>query len=264
MPPAPAARPARSPPRREGWGRTAPSVHAQDVRPPETAAVTVVGDGLAKAKLDTTTIRLGVEVTARTPGEAFTQTWERSERVITRLRALGVPEADVQTAGLNVFPIHEPPKGGPSETAPVSGYRGSATIVAQEADPGRVTSLIAAGLEAGANMVQGLSFGIRSDDALRKEALAAAVADAYPRAEAAATAAGLALAAAPPPRCRSRGSRRARRRPFSFTPARPNSRARASAGWVNWWPTLRGRRNSPRLPRASRPRARRSTFRRST
>jgi uncharacterized protein YggE len=166
---------------------------AQEVRAPEAAGITVVGDGVVRAVPDTTTVRLGVEVTARTPAEALTQTRERGERVLQRLRQLGLAEPDLQTTELNVFPIRGPSRepGGDAET--VTGYRGTITITAQVRDVNQVPVVLTAAFEVGANAVHGISFGIRDDAALRRQALLEAIADARPKAEAAAGAAGLTL-----------------------------------------------------------------------
>jgi uncharacterized protein YggE len=176
-----------------GWRWPVGGAQAQEARPPEAAGITVVGDGLVRAQPNTTTIRLGVEISARTPAEALGQARERAERVLQRLRERGIAEADLQTSGLNVFPIQGPGRDGPPDPSAITGYRGSAAVTAQVADVNQVGALLTAGIEAGATSVQGLSFGLRDDSALRRQALVAAIADARPRAEAAAEAAGLTI-----------------------------------------------------------------------
>jgi uncharacterized protein len=159
------------------------------------AGITVVGDGIVKAQPDTTTLRLGVDVTTTTPAEALTQTRERADRVIARLRERGIPEADIQTSSFNVYPINSAPREPAVGTPPApTGYRGSATVTSLVADVSQVSALLSAAFDAGANTVQGLTFGIRDDSALRQQALQAAITAARPKAEAAASAAGLRLA----------------------------------------------------------------------
>lgn len=175
------------------WGLDVPRAQAQELQAPEASGITVIGDGSATAQPDTTTIRLGVEVTAQTPAEALSRTREGAERVVQRLRERGVPEGDVQTSGLNVFPIQAPTREGPPDPTAVRGYRGNASITAQARDVAQVGALLDASIEAGATSVQGLSFGIRDDSALRRQALVTAIAAARPKAEAAAGAAGLTI-----------------------------------------------------------------------
>jgi uncharacterized protein YggE len=176
------------------WGLGAPAARAQEVAPPPPGpAITVAGDGTARAQPDVVTIRLGVDVNAQTPADALTQTRTAADRVVQRLRQGGVAEADVQTSGLNVYPIQAPTPSGPPDPTRVSGYHGTSSIVAQVQDVGQAGLLLDAALQAGATSVQGVSFGLRDDSALRRQALQLAIAAARPKAEAAAAAAGLTL-----------------------------------------------------------------------
>ena len=177
-----------------GWSLSPRDAHAQDTQVPESAGITIIGDAVVKAKPDTTTLRLGVDATAQTPAAALSQTRDTTERVLQRLRERGVPEADLQTSGLNVFRVQEG-RDGPGAPTPAATavYRGHASISAQVADPNRAGALLDAAMQAGATSVEGLSFGLRDDSALRRQALTAAIEDARPKAEAAAAAAGLRL-----------------------------------------------------------------------
>ena len=177
-----------------GWSLPPRDAHAQEARAPESAGITIVGDAVVKAKPDISTIRLGVDANAQTPAAALTQTRETTERVLQRLRERGVPEADLQTSGLNVFRVQEGRDGpGAPTPAPTAVYRGHASIKAQVADPNRTGALLDAAIQAGAMSVEGLSFGPRDERALRRQALTAAIEDTRPQAEAAAAAAGLRL-----------------------------------------------------------------------
>jgi uncharacterized protein YggE len=159
------------------------------------AAITVIGDGAVRARPDLTTVQLGVELTARTPAEALTQTRERSDRVRRRLQEVGIPETDIRTTTLDVHPVIATPAPGREDQVTISGYRGATVVLVQAGDPARLLTVLTAGLEAGANAVYGLSYGLRDDAALRREALQRALADARPRAETAAAAGGLQLGA---------------------------------------------------------------------
>lgn len=175
------------------WGLSTRSVDAQEVGMPPTAGITVIGDGVVTAPPSVTTVRLGVQVTAPTPAEALAQTRTESERVLQRLRGLGTAAADIQTSGLNVFPIQAPSPGGSLDPRVISGYRGTSTVTVQVQDVSRAGAILDAAVQAGATSVQGLSFGLRDDSELRRRAIAQAIAEARPKAEAAATAAGLTL-----------------------------------------------------------------------
>ena len=174
--------------------RPSDASHAQEApaAPPALPGITVVGDGVVQARPNTTSVNLGVQVTATTPAEALAQARQRTERILQRLRELGIAESDLQTSGLTVNPNFGPGRD-PAAQPAVTGYNGSATISVHVADVNRVGDVLTAAVDAGANLVHGLSYGIRDDAALRRQALLAAIADAQPKAEAVAQATGLTL-----------------------------------------------------------------------
>lgn len=165
------------------------------------AGITVIGEGVIRARPDVITLRLGVEANAQTAPAALTQVRASSERVIQKLRELGVSDADLQTTGLNVFRIQDGPVGPMGSTgAPGAGatpvtYRGWAGVSATVADVNKAGALLEGAMQAGATSLENMQFGLRDDAALRRQAVAAAINDARPQAEAAASAAGLKLGA---------------------------------------------------------------------
>jgi uncharacterized protein len=176
--------------------RYATPAHAQPIPSNQVAqatGITVVGDGVVRVQPDVATIRLGVQVTARTPAEALSQTRSATDRLLQLLRERGVPEGDIQTSGLNVWPIQAPSREGPPDPLAIAGYRGTATVVVQSQDVNRVGGLLDAAVQAGATSIQGLSYGVRDDAELRRQALVAAIQDARPKAEAAAAATGMTI-----------------------------------------------------------------------
>lgn len=178
------------------------TARAQDVSgaAPSLPGITVVGDGSVRVRPDSATLSLGVEASAPTAAAALGQAQAGAERVLQRMRELGVAEEDLQTSGLNVFPVQgggrEPVAPAPGPGAPPTTYRGfiSVTVrVADARDPQRVAQLLDAAVQAGATTVQGLSFGVRDTRDLQRQSIAAAIADSRPKAESAAVAAGLQL-----------------------------------------------------------------------
>jgi uncharacterized protein YggE len=171
--------------------------HAQEAGAPRSSAtdaprsIAVLGEGVARVKPDAITLRLGVEVLAQTPAAALARARENSERVLQRLRDLGVPESDLQTTGFNVFRIQDGPPA-PGQQPP-SSYRGYASLGVKVGDVARAGTILEAAMQAGATALEGLNYGLRDDSQLRLVAIADAVRAARPRAEAAASAAGLRL-----------------------------------------------------------------------
>jgi hypothetical protein len=169
------------------------TAYAQEGHPPEAPGITVMGEGAAAVQPDVTTIRLGVQVTGTTPSEALTLARQGIDRVHRQLHDRGVAEADVQTSGLNVFPLEGPTKDGGQTPPPITGYRGDATIAVQVQDVNRVGLLMDAAMQAGATSTYGLLLGVKDDSQYRQQALADAINHARPKAQMAASVAGLSL-----------------------------------------------------------------------
>jgi hypothetical protein len=157
--------------------------------------ITVVGDGVVSVKPDTCALHLGVHSTARTASDALAGTRRVAERIVQQLRAQGVGEGDLQTSGLNVYPIEGRTPDGGIDPAATTGYRASATISIDAADVARAGALLDAGMQAGATSVQGLTYGLRQEAPARQRALQAAIEDARGKAQALAMAARLPLGA---------------------------------------------------------------------
>jgi uncharacterized protein YggE len=112
--------------------------------------------------------------------------------VLAAVAAAGVAERDVQTSALSVSPRWEPPR--PNETAPrVSGFVATNIVTVRVRDLDAVGGVLDAVLGEGANTLNGLSFGVADDTALRDAARQAAVADAARKARVLAEAAGVTL-----------------------------------------------------------------------
>src|SRR5688572_16110674 len=128
-------------------------------------SIAVLGEGVAHVRPDAITLRLGVEVLAQSPAAALARARENSERVLQRLRELGVAEADLQTTGFNVFRIRDGPPPSPGQQQP-SSYRGYASIGVKVGDVGRAGTILEAAMQAGATALEGLHYGLRDDSQL--------------------------------------------------------------------------------------------------
>ena len=164
-------------------------VHAQAPAP---RTITVVSEGEARAEPDVAFLTAGVTTDADTPREALSTANARVAEVIAALRAAGIAQADIQTAGVNLFPESGPPER-PGAAPVTTGYRAANTVSVTLRDITRVEAVIETLLAAGITNLQGVRFGVADQTALHQRALANAVQQARPLAEAAATAAGLTL-----------------------------------------------------------------------
>jgi uncharacterized protein YggE len=143
--------------------------------------LTLTGEGQVQAKPDIATINLGVVTEAKTAQEAVAQNAELMTQVIAKIKALGIPAEDIQTAGFNISPIVDFEENSPTFGKVVS-YRVEDTL--------RVTVAVALtgkvldeGIGAGANVAGQLSFGLRDEKPFRHRAVQAAVKSAQSDAE---------------------------------------------------------------------------------
>lgn len=194
-----------------GWGARASQEAVRHI--------TVVGHGEAQGKPDIARTSLGVEASAPTVEEAMNQTSARMKAILDALKKLGIEEKDIQTANFSIsierpfmegpmpMPVPEAapaPKGGgkaaAATTAPAAPppqpsvkYRVSNTVEVTIRDVSKASRVLQAAVDAGANNVWSVSFGIDDTKALEATAREKAIADAKARAEALAKLSGLEL-----------------------------------------------------------------------
>jgi uncharacterized protein YggE len=156
------------------------------------ARLTVVGEGRVDAAPDMATITLGVTAQADTATAAMDETSAGVAALLERLAAAGLEARDVQTSGLSLNPVWDNQTY--SSGAPrITGYVVSNTVTARVRALDSIGGVLDDVLEAGANMFNGLSFGLQDPQPALDAARTAAVADARRKAELFATAAGVTL-----------------------------------------------------------------------
>ncbi|MGE5256789.1 MAG: SIMPL domain-containing protein [Hyphomicrobiales bacterium] len=183
-----------------GWaalfGLTALTAHAAGASEAAPPAITVSGTSEVFAAPDRAMVSLGAVVEAKQALDAQRQLAQVMQRVIKDIRAQGIPDEKIRTAGLSLNPVysHPVPKAGQEPEAPrITGYRASNTVRVQVDNLERVGSVIDAGIASGANQLAGLVFDLRDDLPYRKQALQLAAQEARSKAEALATALNLQL-----------------------------------------------------------------------
>jgi uncharacterized protein YggE len=167
---------------------------------PPGRTVAVISDGEARAEPDIAFLNAGVQADGATAREAMTAANRQMETVIAALQAVGIAREDIQTSGLNVFPVYEnerPPTPAPADSGPrePTGFRASNSADVTIRDLTQVEAVLEALLNAGITNLGGLRFGVSDTGAMHAQALAEAVRAARPLAEASAQAAGLTLGA---------------------------------------------------------------------
>jgi uncharacterized protein YggE len=153
--------------------------------------LTVSGTGHVAAPPDQALLRLGAVTQSKEAATAQEQINGIMQRTLEAIKALGIPEGKIATVGLSLWPVYtdqRPQKGEKSAEPKIAAYRASNSIRVQLDDLNAVGEVIDAGVSAGANQLQDISFAIRDDAEYRKQALFLAAQAARAKAEALASA----------------------------------------------------------------------------
>ncbi len=157
---------------------------------PATPTVVARGDGEVRAVPDMALIVIGAEQLAKTPKEAQTAVATAMTAVQQRITTAGVPKDAIRTTAYDVQAQFD--YGNGRQT--LRGYMARHSIEVRVDDVSRVGALLEVAIAAGGTSVQGVRFDLKQREALEREALTKAVANARARAEAMAAGAGSAIA----------------------------------------------------------------------
>ena len=122
--------------------------------------------GETRAVPDMATINLGVNTEAPTAAGAMTANAVQMNKIFAALRRAGIADKDIQTTGLNLnaqydYVQNEPPK--------LRGYQASNQVTVAVRDLSRVGAALDATVTAGANQVNGISFGLADPAAATRD-----------------------------------------------------------------------------------------------
>ena len=154
---------------------------------PAFAATTlnITADGEVKAAPDQATITLGVQQKAATAAQAMAADAAQMNQVMAALRRAGLGDRDIQTSNISLaaqydYEQNQPPR--------LTGYLASNDVTITVGDLKRLGPTLDAVVAAGANQINGVSFGLKdplaAEDAARRAAVTAlrAKADLYAQA----------------------------------------------------------------------------------
>ncbi len=139
-------------------------------------------------KPDQALLQLAVVTTAGTANDASTQNASQVTAVLAALTGVLGASANIQTLSYNLNPNYTYPQ---NQQPVLTGYTATNTVQATITDLSLIGKTIDAGIQAGANRVSGLQFGLQNDQPQRTQALKMAAVQA--KANADAMAAGLGL-----------------------------------------------------------------------
>jgi len=175
-----------------------PYAHGQSTTAKDNTVLTLTvrGSGEAAAAPDQALVQLGAVAQSERAADAQKQVNRVVGAILEAMKAAGISEHNISTTELTLVPVHERTNRSPAEQANlprIVGYLATNVVRVEMQDINKIGDVIDAGIGAGANRLEGLTFGLKDDSPFRKKALQQAVLNAREKAEAIADALNLRL-----------------------------------------------------------------------
>jgi uncharacterized protein YggE len=151
--------------------------------------IRAVGDATVSVKPDQAKIQFSVVTQSATAQDAANRNADLVTAVLAALRSVLGPNADLKTLSYSLYANY-------NNQSVLIGYTATNTVEVTLADLSLIGKVIDTGIQAGANRVQGLQFGLKDDLPVRLQALKAATAEAKAHADSMASGLGLKTGAA--------------------------------------------------------------------
>ena len=152
----------------------------QTTQPP---LLTAVGQGEVRVRPDLAQVQLGVETEAPSASRARETNAIAVTKIIQALKALGIPESQIQTSVFQIEPVRRSVEPNQQGLPPIVGYDVSNIITVRTEKFDLVPRIIDDSVAAGANRVDMVGFTLKDDSGARQTALRQAVADARQNAQ---------------------------------------------------------------------------------
>ena len=156
--------------------------------PPRRTTVRATGEAVATVKPDIAHIDVGVITEAATAQAASAQNAKQTAGVIPELKRAAGDGAEIETLNYWINPRH---KQGDGRAPVIVGYTANNTVRVNVRDLSKVSAVIDAATNSGANSIQGVQFDLKDRHAARVLALKPAATAARANAEAIAASLGL-------------------------------------------------------------------------
>jgi len=169
---------------------TAAVAQAQSAEPSrmfDATTLSLSAHGETKVVPDEATITLGVQTTAPVAAQAMAENAARMTAVTAALRGAGIADKDIQTSNLSLSAQYAYVQDQPAK---LTGYQASNEVTITVEDLARLGPAVDAVTAAGANQINGISFGLKDSSAAEDEARLAAVKTLRAKAELYASATG--------------------------------------------------------------------------
>jgi len=122
--------------------------------------ITVEGSGKVTVKPDLAITTMGMMAEGKTVAEAQKKNTGVMNNLLTKLKALGMAEKDIQTANYNVYPQYDYKDG----TSVLKGYQVSQNLTVKIRDLAKADQILGLAGEVGANSVSGIEFTFDDTD----------------------------------------------------------------------------------------------------
>ena len=160
---------------------------------PPVPVITVTGSATLDAVPDQATVRIGILHQGGSAKEAQDEANKIVQATLTAIGKLGIPALSIQTTRLTISPMYSQPRPGSNEASHITGYTASNVVTVSLDNLTLIGPVVDAGLENGANQLEGVQFGLKNDGPVRELALRLAVTEAKGKAVAMAEALSVTL-----------------------------------------------------------------------
>lgn len=134
--------------------------------------ISISGRGIVSAEPNQVEIRLGVETEDKNVTKALEANSLGMESTIEALKTLGISEDEIETSRFNIYPIKDYER----KPAEIVGYQVTNEIAVKTGDLDKTGEIIRAAIDAGANKVRWIEFGL--NETREKESKYAAITEA--------------------------------------------------------------------------------------
>jgi uncharacterized protein YggE len=150
-------------------------------------AILTSGDAIVSRKPDLAVVNAGVQSDGSTASAAQSDLASKAVQLIARIKALGVPDSDINTAGYWIGPVYAP------QGQTITGYRATEQLQIKWHNVDSVGKALDAIVQEGGATNLSVSFGLADPKPAQAEARSLAIAEARAKAAAMASAAGVRL-----------------------------------------------------------------------
>ena len=126
------------------------------------STISVSGTGIIKTEPNQAKVYLGVETQSGNVTEALEENSLKMQSIIKAIKKLGIPKDSIETTYFSVYPIRDYEKSGED----IIGYRASNEITVELQDLDKIGAVIEEAMNAGANKVRRIEFGLTEDKRL--------------------------------------------------------------------------------------------------